>query len=159
MKKTVKTTEAAGFVPRDREKYEFAERLYMQQVAQKEIAERVGVSVVTLTKWKERGQWEAKRAAKNISTDTLIAKAMARMNEMLDAGNDFNADAFSKVARQVKELQRGATVDDIINVLTDFGEWVIRQAATKKGVNRDFVQLLTTLQDEYMQAKLREVQQ
>lgn len=151
-------TRNKAFIPRDAEKYAYAETLYMQRVPQKDIATRVGISVVTLTKWKEKGAWEAKRAANAISRDTLIAKTMARMNEMLDMGNEFNADSFAKAAKQLKDLQKGASVDDIIEVLSAFGEHVIRIAPERKGITTEFVQLLTLLQDEYIQSKLRELQ-
>ena len=43
--------EKAGIRVKDPQKYEYAYLLYMQKVPQKEIAERVGVSQQTLSKW------------------------------------------------------------------------------------------------------------
>ena len=57
---------------KDPQKYEYAYLLYMQRVPQKEIAERADVSQQTLSKWKEDGGWEMKRAARTISRDELL---------------------------------------------------------------------------------------
>lgn len=142
--------EKAGIRVKDPQKYEYAYLLYMQKVPQKEIAERVGVSQQTLVKWKDEGGWELKRVAKTVSRDNIINKVLLRINEMLDNGADFNADEFSKAANQLSKLKQGCTVDDIADILTRFGDWVIEQSATDKTITTGFVQQLTKLQDKYL---------
>lgn len=142
--------EKAGIRVKDPQKYEYAYLLYMQKVPQKEIAERVGVSQQTLVKWKDEGGWELKRVAKTVSRDNIINKVLLRINEMLDNGADFNADEFSKAVNQLSKLKQGCTVDDIADILTRFGDWVIEQSATDKTITTGFVQQLTKLQDKYL---------
>ena len=122
----------------------------MQKVPQKEIAERVGVSQQTLSKWKETGGWELKRVARTVSRDQIINKVLMKLNEMLDSGEEFNADEFSKASNQLKKLQTGCTIDDIADILTRFGDWVIEKSATDQEITTEFVQLLTKKQDEYL---------
>lgn len=148
-----------AFAPRDPEKYAYAEQLYMQQLPQGDIAKRVGVSEQTLSKWKTLGQWDQKRTAKMISRDTLMAKLMQQMSDMLDKGADFNADAFAKAAKQVKELQKGAAVDDIIESLSRFGDWLIREAKLDLSITTDFVQLVTALQDRFLAETIKSLGQ
>ena len=135
---------------KDPQKYEYAYLLYMQKVPQKEIAERVGVSQQTLVKWKEEGGWELKRVAKTVSRDQIINKTLMKINDMLDSDAEFNADEFSKAANQLKKLQTGCTIDDIANILTKFGDWVIEQNATDKSITTQFVQTLTKYQDKFL---------
>lgn len=135
---------------KDPQKYEYAYLLYMQKVPQKEIAERVGVSQQTLSKWKEDGGWELKRVAKTVSRDQIINKVLLRINEMLDSEEEFNADEFSKAANQLSKLKQGCTIDDIADILTRFGDWVIEQSASDKTITTEFVQQLTRLQDKYL---------
>lgn len=142
--------EKAGIRVKDPQKYEYAYLLYMQKVPQKEIAERVGVSQQTLVKWKEDGGWEYKRVAKTVSRDNIINKVLLRLNEMLDNADEFNADEFSKAANQLSKLKQGCTVDDIADILTKFGDWVIEQSATDKSITTGLVQQLTRLQDKYL---------
>ena len=142
--------EKAGIRVKDPQKYEYAYLLYMQKVPQKEIAERVGVSQQTLSKWKEDGGWELKRVAKTVSRDQIINKVLLRINEMLDSEEEFNADEFSKAANQLSKLKQGCTIDDIADILTRFGDWVIEQSASDKTITTEFVQQLTQLQDKYL---------
>lgn len=142
--------EKAGIRVKDPQKYEYAYLLYMQKVPQKEIAERVGVSQQTLSKWKETGGWELKRVARTVSRDQIINKVLMKLNEMLDSGEEFNADEFSKASNQLKKLQTGCTIDDIADILTRFGDWVIEKSATDQEITTEFVQLLTKKQDEYL---------
>lgn len=142
--------EKAGIRVKDPQKYEYAYLLYMQKVPQKEIAERVGVSQQTLSKWKEDGGWELKRVAKTVSRDQIINKVLLRINEMLDREEEFNADEFSKAANQLSKLKQGCTIDDIADILTRFGDWVIEQSASDKTITTEFDQQLTRLQDKYL---------
>lgn len=142
--------EKAGIRVKDPQKYEYAYLLYMQKIPQKEIAERVGVSQQTLVKWKDEGGWEYKRVAKTVSRDNIINKVLLRLNEMLDNADEFNADEFSKAANQLSKLKQGCTVDDIADILTKFGDWVIEQSASDKTITTEFVQQLTKLQDKYL---------
>lgn len=149
MAKTEKM-EKAGIRVKDPQKYEYAYLLYMKKVPQKDIAERVGVSQQTLVKWKDDGGWELKRVAKTVSRDQIVNKTLTRINDMLDSGEDFNADEFSKAVNQIKKLQAGCTMDDIADILTGFGDWIIEQSATDKAITTDFVQLLTRYHDKYL---------
>lgn len=142
--------EKAGIRVKDPQKYEYAYLLYMQKIPQKEIAERVGVSQQTLVKWKDEGGWEYKRVAKTVSRDQIINKVLLRINEMLDSEEEFNADEFSKAANQLSKLKQGCTIDDIADILTRFGDWVIEQSASDKTITTEFVQQLTRLQDKYL---------
>lgn len=136
------------------EKYEYAYLLFMQKVAQKDICERVGVSVVTLSKWKRDFGWEEKRAARTISVDELVGKTLKKINELLDSDN-FNADAFSKAVNQLKALKGSNTVNDVIDCFTCFSQWLVEQRAfSSSQLPDDFIKNITYWQDQYVQYRL-----
>lgn len=126
--------------------------LYMQGVAQKDISERTNVSEVTISKWKKDENWEAKRAAKTISIDELIGKALMKINELLDS-KEFNADSFAKAVAQLKNLKQRNTVDDEVMCFMDFQNFLL-QHRTELGVDQDLIKKLTALQDNYIQWRL-----
>lgn len=132
------------------DKYEYAYLLYLQKVPQKDIAERVGVSQQTLVKWKDDGGWELKRVAKTVSRDSMINKLLMKMNDMLDQGDDFNADEFAKVSAQLQKIKVGYSMDDVADILTKFGDWMIEMSASDKEITAEFIQLLTRYQDKYL---------
>ena len=142
--------EKAGIRVKDPQKYEYAYLLYMQKVPQKEIAERVGVSQQTLVKWKEDGGWGLKRAARTVSRHQIINKTLMKINEMLDSEEGFNGDEFAKLASQLEKIKSGYTLDDVADILTKFGDWIIEQSASDKAITTGFVQQLTKYQDKYL---------
>jgi uncharacterized protein YjcR len=126
--------------------------LYMQNIQQTEIAERCNVTAATITEWKQKGNWEAKRASKTISMDELITKALMKINEMLDS-KDFNADSFAKAVAQLKTLKHRNTVDDEIMCFMDFQNFLIEKRFIE-AIDESFIKKLTKLQDQYIQLKL-----
>ena len=143
------------------EKKERAYKLFSTGVTQKEICKIVGVSNVTLKKWKDNGCWSKKRVVKEISVDNLIDKILLKADAELDK-DSFNADTFSKIISQLKSLKSGNTsVIDRMTVFMDFGEWVMAQLQdSNKGnilipdsdhaVDINFYQIVVLLQDLYI---------
>ncbi len=131
---------------------EYAYILFMQRVAQKDIAERVGVTEKTVSRWKIDGNWEAKRAAKTISMDELIVKALGKINELLDS-DDFNADSFAKAVAQLKTLKTSNTIDDEIMCFMDFQNYLMERRLIDK-IDETFIKQLTKLQDSFIQMRL-----
>lgn len=143
------------FTPRDPAKYDLARRLYMDKVPMKEIAKRVGTTPQTLSAWKRRGAWQEHRTAELLSPRRLYRKLLTQLDSLIEMGAPADtADAISKICKQIKELQHETTVDDIISVLSGFGDWLI-QRGKELGTDTDFVQELTRLQDIYVQECLQ----
>lgn len=133
-------------------KKQLAYFLFMQNTPQKDIASRVGVTEKTIGKWKTEDNWEAKRAAKTISMDELIVKALQKINELLDSPN-FNADAFAKAVAQLKSLKSNNTVDDEIMTFMNFQNFLI-QHRINEGLTEDFIKEVVRQQDNYIQIRL-----
>lgn len=135
------------------EKYEYAYLLYMQNHTQASICEKVGIAPGTFQSWKASGGWEEKRAARTISVDTLIAKTLRRIDELLD-NPDFNADAFSKAVKQLKELKAGATVNDTIQVLLSFTDFLVDEAGRDSEITEGFIKTVNRLHDRFILKRL-----
>ena len=152
---TKKETKKKEFKAKDAEKYEYAYLMYMNKTPQKDIAARVGVSQQTLSKWKEKGGWELKRSARAVSREEIVNKILMKINDMLDDPDHFNADDFSKAATQIKNLKVGVTNDDIAEIFTRFGDWLIAESASDSEINSAFVQQVTKYQDVYLQMRIK----
>lgn len=136
------------------EKFEYAYLLFMQSVQQDDICKRVGISAPTLKSWKDSGGWEEKRAARTISLDDLMQKALQRINEMLESKEAFSADAFAKAVKQLKELKASNTIDDDIYCFMAFGDFLIRQRQQYKELSDEFIKTVTRFQDLFIQYRL-----
>lgn len=139
---------------RSPEKVEYAYLLFMQNVQQDEICERVGVSAPTLKSWKDSGNWEEKRASRTISLDDLMQKALQRINDLLENKEAFSADAFAKAVKQLKELKASNTVDDDIYCFMAFQDYLIRSRQNHKEITDDFIKTVTRFHDLYIQFRL-----
>lgn len=139
--------------PKDPAKYDLARRLYVDdKVPLKEIAQRLGTTPQTLTRWKQKGAWAEKRQASMLSPRALYQKLLKQLDLLIEEGDPAgNADAISKICKQVKELQREATVDDVILVLSDFSDWLLANGQAQ-GITREWMQEVTRLQDTYVHA-------
>lgn len=135
------------------EKYEYAYLLFMKKVSQDDICKRVGITAPTLRSWKESGSWEQKRAARTISLDDLLHKALQRVNEILDSKEEFSADAFAKAVKQLKELKTANTIDDDIYTFMAFQEFLI-QKRNEYNIADSFIKMVTQYQDIYIQHRL-----
>ncbi|WP_282635706.1 terminase gpP N-terminus-related DNA-binding protein [Sphingobacterium thalpophilum] len=133
-------------------KKQLAYFLFMQKTPQKDIASRVGTTEKTIGKWKVEGNWEVKRAAKTISMDELVTKALQRINELLDS-DDFNADSFAKAVAQLKSLKNENTVDDEIMTFMNFQNHLI-QHRINEGLSEEFIKEVVRQQDNYIQIRL-----
>ncbi len=143
------------FTPRDPAKYDLARRLYMDKIPMKEIAKRVGTTPQTLSAWKRQGAWQEHRTAELLSPRRLYRKLLTQLDSLIEMGSPADtADAISKICKQIKELQHETTVDDIISVLSGFGDWLI-QRGKELSTDTAFVQELTRLQDIYVQECLQ----
>lgn len=134
---------------KDPEKFNYAEKLYLEGVSLKEIATRLSVAPNTLTKWKNIGGWDAKMDALNISTESLIRKAKKKTAAALDNEN-FNPDAFSKTVSSLTKLQKRITADDKVATLVTFGNWVVSNIGIEPEITGDFIRLLTAIQDRFI---------
>ena len=63
-------------------------------------------------------------------------------------------DAFSKAVSQLKELKGGYSLDDVVDVLMKFGDWLIETSANDKGITQEFIQQLTAYQDQYIKMRI-----
>ena len=133
-------------------KKQLAYFLFMQNTPQKDIASRVGSTEKTIGKWKLEGNWDVKTAAKAISMDELVTKALQRINELLDS-TDFNADAFAKAVAQLKSLKSENTIDDEIMTFLNFQNFLI-QHRIHEGLTEEFIKEVVSQQDNYIQVRL-----
>lgn len=131
-------------------KYERARELFFRRVPLQDICQQVDITPATLASWRDSDAWEAARATRDISVDALIAKAMRRADQLLESDKDFNADAFAKVIKQIKELQKEVAPNVVVSVFTDFGDWLIERSQTDEALSTAFIQGVTKYQDEYL---------
>ena len=139
------------------QKKEWAKTLYLREnLTQQEIAERVGVSRVTVSNWVRAGKWEEQKAGLTLTRQEQVAnlyRQVAEINRAISARaegerfpNSKEADILGKLSAAIRNMEQETGIADIISVLTSFIEWL-------RPLDLDKAKELIRLADAYIKDK------
>jgi len=115
------------------EKREWAKLLYIHQhITQQEIADKVGVSKVTINTWAKKDKWDELKASMTITREAELRRLyqqIASINGVIAEREQKypttqEADVISKIAVAIDRLEREVGLADIIGVSTKFLNWL-----------------------------------
>jgi transcriptional regulator with XRE-family HTH domain len=116
----------------NQQKKEFAKLLYVKEgvTVQKELAERVGVSEQTISKWVNKENWQQFRASMIITKEEQLSRLYQQLTELNDYinnrepgkrfANTKEADTLSKLTSAIRQLETETSLADSIEVLKKF---------------------------------------
>lgn len=140
------------------QKKEWAKTLYLREnLTQQEIADRVGVSRVTVSNWVRAGKWEEQKAGLTLTRQEQVAnlyRQVAEINRAISGRaegerfpNSKEADILGKLSAAIRNMEQETGIADIISVLTSFIEWL-------RPLDLDKAKEMTRLADAYIKDKL-----
>lgn len=114
---------------------ELAKLLYVnEQLTQREIAQRVGVSEKTFSRWVNEGQWRKLRQSLLVTKEEQLRRIYEQIDELNTAiasrepgqryANTKDADTLSKLTSAAKNLESEASISDIVSVAKRFLNWL-----------------------------------
>lgn len=108
-------------------------------LSQKEIAEKVGISEVSMSRWVREGRWDTLKASITITRQeqlnrvyqqiAAINKKIVEEQEGIPTGAD--ADVLAKLAAVVERLEKETSITDVVSVSMKFLDW-LRKIDTEK---------------------------
>lgn len=128
---------------------ELARMYYLNGETQKLVAEKVGVSRVTINKWVADGGWDAMRVAKTITRKEIITKMMQEANKKLEEGK-MSFDEMSKLAASIEKIDKQTNAITIYEVMTVYNEWLIVRAGVDKELTTDLIKTMNRYQDIFL---------
>lgn len=140
------------------DKKDYARLLYMQGEQQKVIAEKVGVSAQTITKWVNFGGWVEQRAAQNITRPELVNKLLRTVDKMIEAVNDSDdpdaanglGDKLAKFAATIEKLDKHTSIVDVIEVFMAFSKWLQFQAEFDEDITPELLKTINKYHNQYI---------
>ncbi len=137
----------------NKQKQDYARTLYLQGgLSQKEIAERVGVTEATLSRWQRKEGWKDMRAARSVTRAEQLRRLYAQMASMMDAIegrpadkpiSPSEADSVAKLTKAIKALETETGLSETVEVFMRFGSWM-------RNRDPDLARKFARLQDQYI---------
>lgn len=139
-------------------KKSLARSLFMSGMEMTEIAAKVDVSRVTISKWCNADGWKEARAAKNITRPELVNKILLSIDTLIEQANATNdptqmaglADKLAKFSAVIEKLDKKANIIDAIDVFKTFSGWLEFRAQTDPSITLELIQKVNQLQDMFI---------
>lgn len=137
--------------------------LYLSGMEQTEIADQLGVSRVTVSKWCTTKGWKEARAAKNISRPELVNKLLLTIDGLIENVNKSDdptvigslADKLSKLSATIEKLDKKANVIDAIEVFMAFNRWIQDQASFDPDITPELVKAINKYQNKFLMERMQ----
>ncbi len=145
------------------DKKERAKLYYVQGETQKDIAEKVGVSEVTVSKWVKDGNWGRLRAGNKVTRTELVNKNLELIAKLLDnamTSDDPTAeslkvsDRISKLAASIERLDKKTNVVNEIDSFINFNRWLQQRISFDRELSADLLKAINRYQDIYVSERM-----
>lgn len=139
-------------------KKSLARSLFLSGMEQTEIAEKVDVSRVTISKWCTSEGWKEARAAKNVTRPELVNKLLLTIDTLITQVNSSDdptliaglGDKLAKLSAVIEKLDKKANVVDAIEVFMAFSKWIECRSTIDPDVTPELVKAINKYQDLYI---------
>lgn len=145
-------------------RYEFEKKkslarvLFLSGMDQKDIAEKVEVSAMSISKWVKAGNWKEARAAKNVTRPELVNKLLLTIDDLItkvqQSGDVMSmaklGDRLSKLASTIEKLDKKANVVDVIEVFMAFSKWLEYRSQSDETLTPELIRTFNKYQDLYI---------
>ncbi|MFA5689880.1 MAG: DDE transposase family protein [Kiritimatiellales bacterium] len=142
-----------------KQKKEWAQLLFTSEnITQKEVAERVGISPQTMVKWVRDGKWEELKVSITITKEEQLRnlyRQLAELNKSIanrEEGQRFatpgEADTISKIANSIEKMETDVGLSDIVGTFRNFLHWL-------RSIDFTAVQQITPLFDAFIKDKIK----
>ena len=136
--------------------------LYLSGMELTEIADQLGVSRVSVSKWCSSGGWKEVRAAKNITRPELVNKLLLTIDNLIENVNQSNdptligslADKLSKLSATIEKLDKKANVIDAIEVFMACNKWIQDQACYDPEITPELIKAINKYQNKFLMEKM-----
>ena len=136
--------------------------LYLSGMELTELADQLGVSRQSVSKWCASEGWKEARAAKNISRPELVNKLLLAIDNLIGQVNASGdpeaigtlADKLSKLSATIEKLDKKANVIDAIEVFMAFNRWIQDQASYDPEITPELLKAINKYQNKFLMEKM-----
>ena len=141
------------------DKRELARLYYMKGETQKQIAQIIGISEATLSKWVNAGKWDMKRATERVTRQELVLnnlQIIAKLQQQVaDSENPLEmsksvSDQISKYSASIEKLDKKTNIIQIQEGFILFSKWLVEHPKLQSSEGLDFIKEIDKYQGEYL---------
>ena len=144
-------------------KKSLARVLYLSGMPMNEIAQKVGVTLKSLSRWSAEGAWKETRAAKQITRPELVNKLLLTIDNLITRVNESGSptlivslgDKLAKFSAAIERLDKKTSVVDYIEVFMAFSKWLELRSANDRTVTAQLMKDVNRLQDEFVAEQMQ----
>lgn len=135
-----------------------AKALYLSGMSMEEVADKMGVTRPTISRWCSEDGWKEARAARNITRPELVNKLLLAIDNLIDQVNKSDdptllaglGDKLSKLSSVIQKLDKKTSVVDAIEVFIAFSKWLEFRAKTDREITPELLKIINRYQDLYI---------
>lgn len=135
-----------------------AKALYLSGMSMEEVADKVGATRPTVSRWCSENGWKEARAARNITRPELVNKLLLAIDNLIEQVNESKdpallaslGDKLSKLSSVIQKLDRKTSVVDTIEVFIAFSKWLEFRAKTDSEITPELLKVINRYQDLYI---------
>ena len=127
-----------------------AKALYLSGMSMEEVADKMGVTRPTISRWCSEDGWKEARAARNITRPELVNKLLLAIDNLIDQVNKSDdptllaglGDKLSKLSSVIQKLDKKTSVVDAIEVFIAFSKWLEFRAKTDREITPELLKII-----------------
>lgn len=143
----------------NQQKKEWAKLLFTkEQLLQKEIAEKVGVTPKTVCNWVNKENWDKLRISLSVTHEEQLSHLYSHLSEINTSiskrpeGERFpnakEADTITKLSSSINKLERESGVGEVVSTFGQLIRWLRER-------NLEEAQMIAPILDDFVKYKLR----
>jgi transcriptional regulator with XRE-family HTH domain len=141
------------------DKRELARLYYMKGETQKQIAQVIGISEVTISKWAKSGNWDMKRATERVTRQELVLNNLQIISKLQqqvsEADNPLElsksvSDQISKYSASIEKLDKKTNIIQIQEGFILFTRWLSEHPKLQSAEGFEFIKEIDKYQGEYL---------
>lgn len=135
-----------------------ARALFMSGMEMTEIADKTGISRVTVSRWCAADGWKEARAARSITRTELVNKLLLAIDSLIEQVNQSNdpkmiaglGDKLSKLSSVIEKLDKKANVVTAVEVFMAFSKWLEFRSKADPAVTVELIKTINRYQDMFL---------
>lgn len=143
-------------------KKELGRSLFLAGYNLQDIAENVGVSRQTVSRWADEMKWKEVRAARSVTRPELVNKLLATIDRLIEQVNQSEdpadaaglADKLAKFSAVIAKLDKKANVVDAVEVFMAFNRWLQFNSAFDPEITPELIKAINKYQNKFLMEKM-----